>query len=500
MLRKLTAAFALTLLAAAGVFAAGASLIDAIKSGDRAAALTMLQQKVDVNAPEPNGTTPLHYAAYKEDVELVDRLLKAGAKPNVTNDFGSTPMAEAATVGNAAIIKLLLKAGADVNSPNREGQTALMAVARTGHVDAAAALLDAGADVNATEQWGGQSALMWAASQKQSAMIKLLVERGANVNARGTPRDWERRITAEPRPKDLSRGGFTPLLYAAREGCVECARYLVSGGADINLTDPDRTTPLVIALMNMRFDTAAYLISAGADLDKWDLYGRSPMYAAVDLSTLPRGGRPDLPSTDETTALQVIKMMLDRGANPNIQLKLRPPFRNVIFDRGSDNAVLTIGATPLLRASKAGDNPEAIKLLLEHGAHVDLPNVDGITPLMTATGMGHGNNASRGKYNTEDDSLAALPLLLKAGANINAHAVDGQTALHSAVQKGWLKVVKFLAENGADLDAKDARGRTALDYAKGNGGAAGRGQAAAGNKEATALLERLIAERAPKQQ
>jgi ankyrin repeat protein len=173
-------------------------------------------------------------------------------------------------------------------------------------------------------------------------------------------------------------------------------------------------------------------------------------------------------------------------------LKLRPPYRNVIFDRNSDNAVLTIGATPLLRASKAGDNPEAIRLLLEHGARVDLPNVDGITPLMTAAGMGHGNNASRGKYNTEDDSVAAIPLLLKAGANINAQANDGQTALHSAVQKGWNNVVKFLAENGANLEAKDNRGRTPLDYAKGNAGGGGRGQAVQGNKETAALLEKLI--------
>jgi ankyrin repeat protein len=471
------------------LLAGDTSLVQAIKSGNRAAALAMLQQKVDVNAAEPNGTTPLHYAVYKEDVELVERLLKAAAKASVVNDFGSTPIAEAANVGNAAIIKMLLKAGANANSRNREGQTPLMAVARTGRIDAAQALLDAGAEVNAIENWGGQSALMWAASQKHPAMVKLLIDHRADVNARGAVRDWQRRITAEPRPKDLDRGGFTPLLYAAREGCVECARNLVKGGADINLTDPERVTPLVLALLNMRFDTAAYLISAGADVDKWDLFGRSPLYAAVDLSTLPRGGRPELPSTDETTALQVIKMLLDRGANPNNQLKLRPRYRNVIFDRGSDNAVLTIGATPLLRAAKAGDNPEAMRLLLAHGALVDLPNVDGISPLMTAAGMGHGDGASRGKFNTEQDGLAAIQILLKAGADVNAGNREGATALHSAAQKGWNKVVSFLAENGAALDAKDARGRTALDYAKGNSGG-GRGQGTA-NPETVALLEKL---------
>lgn len=472
--------------------AADAPLAAAIKKGDRAAALLLLSRKADVNVAEANGTTPLHYAAYREDVDLVERLLKAGAKPSVANEFGSTPMSEAAAVGNAAIIRLLLQAGVDANSPNREGQTALMAVARTGKVDAARALLDAGADVNAVEQWGGQSALMWAAAQKQPAMVKFLIERGARVNDRGAVRNWDRRITAEPRPKDLQRGGFTSLLYAAREGCVECARHLVQGGADINLPDPDRVTPLVLALLNMRFDTAAYLISAGADVDKWDLYGRSPLYAAVDLSTLPRGGRPDIPSTDKTTALDVIKMLLERGANPNLQLKVRPPYRNVIFDRSGDNLVLTTGATPLLRASKAGDNPEAIRLLLQHGALVDLPTVDGITPLMAAAGMGHVTNATRGRFNTEEDSIAAIPLLLKAGANVNAQAADGQTALHAATQKGWNKVISLLAQNGADLNLKDSRGRTALDYARGIPG--GRGQpATAAIPETVTLLERLAA-------
>ena len=477
-----------------GMTLAGNSLVDAVRSGDRNTVLTMIAQGADVNAPEANGTTPLHYAVYNEDADLVERLIKAGAKVSVANDFGSTPMAEAAVVGNAAIIKILLKGGADVNSRNREGQTVLMAVARTGRIDAAKLLLDAGAGVNATEQWGGQSALMWAAAQKQPAMVKLLIEHGADLDARGAVRDWQRRITAETRPKDMDRGGYTALLYAAREGCVECARYLVEAGANINLPDPNRETPLVLALINMRFDTAFYLISAGADVDKWDLYGRTPLFAAVDMSTLPRGGRPDIPSSDETSALQVIKMLLDKGANPNIQLKLRPPFRAVILDRGTDNAILTIGATPLLRASKAGDNPDAIQLLLAHGALVDLPNVLGITPLLTAAGMGHGDNASRGKFNTDEDGLRAIQILLKAGADINARNTDGQTALHSAAQKGWNKVIMFLVENGVPLEAADAGGRTALDFAKGNSG----GGRQAPHAETAALLEELMADRTTK--
>ncbi|MGA2879318.1 MAG: ankyrin repeat domain-containing protein [Bryobacteraceae bacterium] len=445
----------------------GDDLIRAVKAGDATAVSSMIKQGVDVNAPEANGTTPLHWAVYQRDAALVKRLIAAGAKVSVVNQFGSTPMQEAAVTGDAEIIKMLLAAGADVESANAQGQTALMVVARTGKVDAAKALLIAGAKVNATESFGGQTALMWAAAESQPAMIRMLLEYGAKVNARGTERDPQTRITAEPRPKDRHIGGFTPLLYVARQGDVECAKALIEGGADINMYTRDRETPLVLALENQHFDLAKYLISAGADSDKWDLYGRSPLYTAVDLSTLPTGGRPDTPSTDKTTAMEVIQMLLDNGANPNLQLKLRPPYRNVVFDRGGDQ-VLSTGATPLLRASKGGDNPAAMKLLLEHGALVDLPTADGVTPLMIAAGMGHGSNPTRGRYQTDDDAVEALKILLKAGADINRRAANGQTAMHAAALKGWNATIRYLAENGAALEPKDRDGKTPLDFANGN--------------------------------
>src|SRR6185503_12382986 len=167
----------------------------------------------------------------------------------------------------------LLKAGADPNTRNPEGETPLMAVARSGNVEAARLLVEARAEVNATETFGGQSALMWAAAQSQADMVKLLAANGADLNAHGVVRQWERKVIKEPRPKDMSKGGFSPLLYAAREGCVECARHLMAAGADPDTEDPERITPLVMALMNMHFDFAAFMVQAGADVDKWDLFG-----------------------------------------------------------------------------------------------------------------------------------------------------------------------------------------------------------------------------------
>jgi ankyrin repeat protein len=478
------------------LLAGAAPLVDAVKAGDKATALALIDKRVDVNVPEADGTTALHWAVHQNDLELAERLIRAGAKVNAKNDYGATPMSEAAVTGTAAIIETLLKAGADVESPNPDGQTALMVVARTSRVDAAQALLRHGARVNVAEQWRGQTALMWAAAQSQPAMVKALVAAGADVNARSAVNNWQRQVTAEPRAIYRPAGGLTPLLYVAREGCVECAKYLVDGGANLNLADPEEVSPLLLSILNGHFDLAAYLIQKGASVGKWDWYGRTPLYAAVDMNTIPRGGRPDRPSLDTTTSLQIIEQLLAAGANPNPQLKLAPPFRNIGNDRGLDGT-LTIGTTPLLRAAKALDAP-AIRALLDKGANLSLANTRGITPVMAAAGLGSTDADTRGIFVTEDvqqRSIESLKLLLAAGADINAKdGTRGLTPLHEAARWGWNDVVQFLVDHGANLEAKDNRGMTPVDSALGKAGGNSRGgQRIDVHEDTAALLRKLIA-------
>jgi ankyrin repeat protein len=374
-------------------------------------------------------------------------------------------MSAAAENGDAAMLRLLLKAGADVESASPSGQTALMAVARSGRVDAARLLLAAGANPNAREGWGGQTALMWAAAQSQAEMVELLLSHGARPDLTAVTRDWQRRVTAEGRPKDMERGGFTALLYAAREGCVECARRLLHHGADVNLADPDGVTPLILALMNIHWDMGKALIEAGADVNQWDFFGRTPLYAAVDMNTLPKARHVDLPALDDTTGLAVIAMLLDRGANPNAQLKLRVPHRQIPYDRYTE-PMLNIGATPLLRAAKAGDIP-VVRLLLAHGALADLANFNGDTPLMAAVGKGWINAPTRGAFYSEDQALQVYDLLRAAGADVNAHTHFSETPLHSAALHGWDRIIRRLVADGAKVDAADGNGLTPLDFAMG---------------------------------
>jgi ankyrin repeat protein len=343
---------------------------------------------------------------------------------------------------------------------------------------------------------------MWAAARSNADMVRFLAANGADLDARGVVRQWARKIITEPRPKDLNKGGFTSLLYAAREGCVDCARALIEAGADPDRADPERVTPLNMALLNLHYDFAAYMIEAGADVDKWDLFGRAPIYMAADTNTLPvmgNGAMVVIPSMDENTALTVGRMLLEAGADPNIRLKRRPPYRNVPQDRGGDR-ILAQGATALLRTARAGD-VEFTRLLLEHGALVDLPSKEGVTPLMAAAGVEFGQRVTRGRNRTEQEVYDTIELLLAAGADVNAQmitepdrrffqngsalaqgtsytirgrqvpspfAVPHHSALHGAAMKGYNSVVELLVEHGANLSTRDASGALPIDVAMGD--------------------------------
>ncbi|HVJ30066.1 MAG TPA: ankyrin repeat domain-containing protein, partial [Gammaproteobacteria bacterium] len=246
-------------LAACGIsFAASAAedLIAAAQRNDTTVALAAIEDGIDVNSKSPDGTTALHWAVYNGNLALVERLIARGADVTSANEFGSTPLAEAATVGDVGVMAALLDAGAAVDAPGADGQTPLMVVARSSNTAAAEVLIANGADVNARELWREQTALMWAAAQNQPAMVDLLVANGADVDARSAVNDWPRQVTGEPRRMYRPFGGLTPLLFAAREGCLECARSLLAAGANVNLTDPKGVTPLFLAIDNFHFDTA----------------------------------------------------------------------------------------------------------------------------------------------------------------------------------------------------------------------------------------------------
>src|SRR5215471_14253441 len=285
-------------------------------------------------------------------------LPKAGANVSLANNYGATPMGLAAEAGNTEIIKLLLEAGADADSPNADGQTGLMEVARTGNVEAAELLVKHGAKVDAKEQFGGQTALMWASARRHPEMMQFLISKGADVNARSIDRDYQRHVTAEGRPKNLDSGGLTPLLYAARENCFACVKVLLDNKADINLQDPDGVSPLLLAILNTNWDLAKQLILAGADVNEWDMFGEAPLFTAVGLRNQV-GGKSSIDPLNETNGGTIVRMLLDRGANPDMQLFFRPA--NV---RGSTN---TRGSTALIRAAANADM-EVIKLLLQKGA------------------------------------------------------------------------------------------------------------------------------------
>jgi uncharacterized protein len=446
-------------------------LVQAIKSGDTAAAISLVQAKADVNVAEPDGTTPLHWAVRNDDATLIDRLLRAGANATAENRYGITPIHLACTNGSAPAVERLLKAGVSANATGPLGETALMTCARTGKVDAAKALIARGAVVDARESWRGQTALMWAAAQGHPEMIRALVQAGADVNNRSAVMEWARQRSFEPRDKWLPLGGLTPLHYAAREGCTDCIRTLVSLGADINSIDADRITPLISALINGHFDVAGALIQLGADLTLADKVGRTALYAAVDGHTVPASNRPAPRETDdELGSFDIVKLLVDKGAPVNAALREQTPYRTKL-DRGGDG-VLGAGTTPLLRAAKAGDVP-VVKLLLENGANARATTRNGVTAIAMAANVAAREEDMTGRAKTQKMAIETIRLLLAAGGDVNAVDNQGRTPAHGAALWGLTDVIKFLGQSGAQMNAPDKRGFTPLDVALGRAGGFG---------------------------
>jgi ankyrin repeat protein len=435
-------------------FAAGTSdVADAAMKKNGTALRSLLQQKADVNAPQADGTTALHWAARWDDLEMAGALIRAGANAQAANRAGATPMFLATMNGSPAMIETLLKAGVDPNTPVlSRGETALMMTARTGKPDAVKMLLAHGARVNATENLRGTNALMWAAEQGHAAIVKLLLDNGAEIAMESKViRPIRRnglgfaRPAPDGKPTGDPMGGLTALLFAVRQGGLDTVRVLVAAGADINKAAVDGSSPLLVAVQNGHYEIARLLLDRGANPNQANLKNWTPLYLAVSnrdaLTTA-------VPAPSNDGALDFIKVLLDRGADPNQRIKVRAE----VHQANTSLWLKEAGATPLLRAALCGD-VTVVRLLLAHGADPLIPTFDKTSPLMAVSGVGWAEGFTF-QY-SEDETLELVKLLLDKGAAVNEANEDGITPLHGAAYKGANKVVQLLVDRGADLAAKD---------------------------------------------
>ena len=438
-----------------------APLADAAEHRNGTLVRELIAKGVDVSAAQVDGMTALHWAVNNDDAETAGLLVKSRANVNATNRYGVPPLSIACTNGNATLVRLLLDAGADANASLPGGETVLMTAARVGSLEALKALLARGANPNAQER-RDQTALMWAAAEGHATVVRALIEAGSTINA-------------------TLPSGFTPLFFAVREGHIDVVRVLLEAGANVNETmkpnKEDRpaptlnasykpvrngTSPLLLAVENGHFELAIALVEAGADPND-QRSGFTPLHAISwvrkpDASDV---GDPAPIGSGALTSLQFVHALVARGANVNARLAKvpRPP--------ASATLLGTEGATPFLMAADRADVP-LMRELVKAGADPLLPNADKTTPLMAAAGLGTSDPLE--EAGTEDEALEATKMLLDLGADINAVDNKGDTAMHGAAYGNFPAIVKLLAERGADIDIwkqADKEGRTPLYIAEG---------------------------------
>ena len=417
-------------------------LLEAVERGDKKAVRSLLEQHADVNAPQPDGATALHWAAHRDDLETADLLIRAGANVNVANDYGVTPLSLACTNRNAAMVDRLLQAGADANAAKPTEETVLMTCARTGTVQAVKSLLVHAANPNAQETRRGQTALMWALAEKHSQVVSALIEHGADVHAR-------------------SKTGFTPLLFAAQQGDLESAQLLQGAGADVNAATPEHGNVLTVASASGHEALSIFLLDKGAEPNTADGNGVTPLHHAMQRALAILNGlkydpyyRPEPPNMPE-----LVQALLAHGADPNAQIT-----KGYLLGP-NEVSISMVGATPFFLAAVSAD-AAIMRVLAADGADPKIRTEENIPPLMAAAGAarGLGQGTIRSRTGSPEE---AVKVAVQLGADVNAYNKQGQTAMHAAASTGEDAIVQFLADHGAKVDAVDESGQTPWTMAMG---------------------------------
>jgi ankyrin repeat protein len=519
-----------------GVNAAESLVADAASRGDREAVKALLKKAADVNAAQGDGMTALHWAAMNGDVELAEMLVYAGANVRATTRLGTyTPLYLASQQGHARVIQALVKAGADVKAGTPNGTMPLMVAAASGDVDSVRTLLDNGAEINGRDGVRWQTPVMYAAANNRAAVIELLASKGADLTLTSKVSDLAN-LSREgagfggnpqvpgggPRPVEgqaaparrapmpgvdrnyslneliVAHGGLTPLLYAVRQGFDESTAALLKAGADVNKASVgDGTPPLLMAVINGHFDLAKTLIDHGADVRVTSAQGVGPLFAVLNIEWAPKAlyPQPQAHKQQKLSYLDLMKVLIDKGADVNARVKMKVWYSGYSFDL---SGVDEIGASVFWRAAYASDIA-AMKLLVANGADPNLPTIKpagrprfgdmlesrevvdqsglppvpiggpSVTPLHAAAGVGYGEGFGANSHRfAPTGMLAAVKYLVEElGADVNAADHEGNTALHHAAARGDNEMILYLVSKGANVKAVDREGRTTVDMANG---------------------------------